>query len=238
MRKKTSLIWKISKDELIVIVQASSSIREILSYFNLKNKGSNYRTLYKKFEEDNIDYTHIKLGLNNNSGRKFNVPKIPLSEILTKNSTYNRSNLKERLISENILKYECFICGQLPEWNNKPLTLQLDHINGISDDNRLENLRILCPHCHSQTENYAGKNKKNKVLKPSQINPNWRCEPNLINRKIERPTKEELEKLLWEKPTSQLAKEFGVSDNAIAKWAKTYGITKPPRGYWNKIKIR
>jgi len=58
--------------------------------------------------------------------------------------------------------------------------------------------------------------------------------PNIIKRKIGRPSKEELQKLLWEKPTIQLAKEFGVSDKAIEKWAKSYGIEKPPRGYWSK----
>lgn len=56
-------------------------------------------------------------------------------------------------------------------------------------------------------------------------------------RKVERPSKEELQKLLWEKPTLQLAKQFGVSDKAIEKWAKAYGLTKPPRGYWSKNKI-
>ena len=56
------------------------------------------------------------------------------------------------------------------------------------------------------------------------------------SRKVERPSKEELEKMLWEKPTTCLAKEFGVSGKAIEKWCKTYGIHKPPRGYWNRNK--
>ena len=58
-----------------------------------------------------------------------------------------------------------------------------------------------------------------------------------LKRKIEQPTKEQLEKLVWEKPTQQLAIEFGVSDVAVAKWCKNLGISKPPRGYWTSLKI-
>lgn len=56
-------------------------------------------------------------------------------------------------------------------------------------------------------------------------------------RKVKRPSREELGKLLWDKPTVQLAKEFGVTDKAIEKWAKSYGLSKPPRGYWAKLKV-
>lgn len=56
-------------------------------------------------------------------------------------------------------------------------------------------------------------------------------------RKTDRPSKEELEKLLWEVPTTQIAKQFGVSDKAITNWSKTYGISKPPRGYWAKLAV-
>lgn len=86
--------------------------------------------------------------------------RIPILSLLVINSSFNRSHLKKRLLKEGLLKNICYICGQLPNWNSKPLSLQIDHINGISSDNRLENLRILCPHCHSQTDNFAGRNKK------------------------------------------------------------------------------
>ena len=66
-------------------------------------------------------------------------------------------------------------------------------------------------------------------------NPNWRHEPKISQRKVkDRPTKEELEKMVWSKPTTQIAKQFGVSDNAIAKWCEIYSIKKPSRGYWAK----
>ena len=79
-------------------------------------------------------------------------------EILTVNSSYARHALKRRLTAELILDYKCGICGNTGIWNNVKLSLQLDHVNGIYNDNRIENLRFLCPNCHSQTDSYAGKN--------------------------------------------------------------------------------
>ncbi len=163
MKLRRSPIWKISRDQLIEIVKQSSTISQILAHFNILNKGHNYRTLKRRFEEDNIDFTHIKLGLASNKGRQFIREKSALSSILIEHSSFNRSHLKIRLLKEGVLKNECYLCGQLPIWNDKPLSLQLDHINGVSDDNRVNNLRILCPHCHSQTANFAGKNKHRQI---------------------------------------------------------------------------
>jgi 5-methylcytosine-specific restriction endonuclease McrA len=84
-----------------------------------------------------------------------------LKDILIENSTYaNISRLKERLLQENKLEYKCAICGNNGRWLDKPLSLQLDHINGNHMDHRLENLRFLCPNCHAQTDTFSGKNKK------------------------------------------------------------------------------
>lgn len=86
-------------------------------------------------------------------------PKLPLKSLLIKNGNYTRSRLRKRLIEEGLLENKCNCCGIGPEWNGQKLTLQLDHINGVSNDNRLKNLRILCPNCHSQTDNYGEHNK-------------------------------------------------------------------------------
>lgn len=96
--------------------------------------------------------------------------KFKLSEILVEDSPYKGSSaaLKDRLFYNGVLRRECTICGLPDTWQGKKLTLQMDHINGIFNDNRLENLRILCPNCHSQTDTYAGKNGKTKA-KPKPL---------------------------------------------------------------------
>jgi hypothetical protein len=155
--KRSSPVWNLDKDSFKELVKNSSSYKEVLEFFNLKNKGENFRTLKKRMNEDSLDYSHfIKHGQN------VKVRAKSLNEILSIDSEYNNNFLKRRLIKEGILENICNICGQGPEWNNKPLSLQINHINGISNDNRLENLRILCPHCHSQTDNFAGKNKRKR----------------------------------------------------------------------------
>jgi len=70
-----------------------------------------------------------------------------------------RASVRGRVLQDNLLDYECKECG-IKEWNKKEIALELDHINGKRDDHRLENLRFLCPNCHSQTKTFRGKNLK------------------------------------------------------------------------------
>lgn len=154
--RRSSKIWQIDKITLTNWVKQSSSYKDVLSHFGLQNKGNNFKTLRKRMIEDGISFGHFK---SRNSYLKSAQEPTPLENILVEGSEFNRTHLKNKLLKTGILQNKCYICGQLPVWNNKPLALQLDHINGISNDNRLINLRILCPHCHSQTENFAGKNK-------------------------------------------------------------------------------
>jgi len=177
---------------------------------------------------------------------------IPLSELLVEDRPQtSRNHLKMRLLKENVLEEVCSECGIRSIWNGKPLVLQLEHINGKSTDNRLENLCLLCPNCHSQTMTFAGRNCKKTpatycVDCKSKINTgSQRCricsgrvnsDKSRLQNKV-RPSCEELKLLLWEKPTVQIATDFGVSDKAVEKWAKAYELTKPPRGYWAKVQF-
>lgn len=85
---------------------------------------------------------------------------IPLENILVENSTYQTNNLKRRLFEQGLLQDQCAWCGLGSTWNGKSISLHLDHINGINNDHRISNLRVLCPNCHSQTDTYAGRNSR------------------------------------------------------------------------------
>lgn len=90
------------------------------------------------------------------------MPRIPDTEAFVENSKVSRKNIKSRIIYDNLLEYKCSVCNLGNTWNGIELSLQLDHVNGVSNDHRLSNLRFLCPNCHSQTHTYAGKNKAYK----------------------------------------------------------------------------
>ena len=88
-----------------------------------------------------------------------NQNKLTQEELFCKNSKHPRTVLRRTIINEKLIPYKCAICG-IVEWNGKNISLELDHINGENNDNKLENLRFLCPNCHSQTITYGSKNKK------------------------------------------------------------------------------
>lgn len=246
-RKRTSIIWLIELNVFKDIIINSFGYTDALKKFGLNNKGSNFKTLRKRMIEEGIDYSHFQQAGGNL--KQFHIAK-PIKELLIEDSSHNRTHLKKRLLSLGILKNICYKCGVPPIWCGEKLSIQLDHINGISNDNRLENLQMLCPNCHSQTSNYAGKSlRKNRIKKCdcgktiSLISAQCKkCKgisnsgiEKLDRRKVIRPSKEVLEKLVWEKSSCQLAKDFGVSETAIRKWRKAYGITNHPSiGYWQK----
>lgn len=156
---------------------------------------------------------------------------IPLEKILVEFSEYSsRQSLKKRLIKKNLLKDECYECGLKSIWNEKPLTLQLDHINGVGYDNRIENLRVLCPNCHTQTDTFGSKNTNNvkKIKKVPCIicrieTVTGRCRgcANKINRtgkfKIDWPNNEELSNMVKNFGYSKTGRVLGVTDNAVRR---------------------
>lgn len=142
-----------SKKELNKMVKGSTSILQI----SIKT-GVSYHFLRKKIKQLRIDTSHFidpfKNYRHNDSKRKKH-----LNQVLTKNSKYGTNALKLRLVKEGHFIHQCSCC-KLTEWRGNPISLELDHINGISNDHRIENLRLLCPNCHAQTDTYRGKNIK------------------------------------------------------------------------------
>lgn len=155
-RKKRSKIWLLPKEEFSALVAKSKTIGQILKYFDLKNKGGNSNTVKQRILAENIDMSHIVLGRGSNRGKNFPSRKT-YEELFCINSEAQRKDVKYRILKDNLIPYECRDCGLRDSWNNKKLVLHLEHINGLSNDNRLDNLCFLCPNCHSQTATYSGK---------------------------------------------------------------------------------
>jgi 5-methylcytosine-specific restriction endonuclease McrA len=108
----------------------------------------------------NVDFSHFtNQGWNIFGHEKFGNSGESIDEYFSENSCHSTSNTRQRLLNNKLKEYKCEKCG-LTKWNNSEITLQLHHINGNCYDNRLENLQLLCPNCHSQTENYCGKKMK------------------------------------------------------------------------------
>jgi len=238
--KRTSIIWLESKEDFEKRVKNATSIANIVRSYNYAITRTAYKTINQRIAEDNINIDHIKLGPQSNKGRIFLQTRVSIDKYLINGSKICSSELKRKLIRDNYLKNECYECGLKNLWNNKPISLHLDHINGVRNDNRLDNLRLLCPNCHSQTSTYSGKQNGKKCIDcgkkiNSKSNRCLQCAGKTTlktNKKFE-ITKEELEKLVWSKPTVLIAKEFNVSDKAVEKRCKKFGIIKPSRGYWS-----
>lgn len=156
---RISKLEKLGKNALQQVVDTSQSIKEVLEKCGLSTKGTgNYQTAQEVFRKLSIDTKEIKNRAKLASTKSFIHSRTrSLEEVLIQNSNYNRFYLKRRLIEAGILEEKCEQCSLGPNWCNKRLCLQLDHRNGINTDNRKENLRLLCPNCHSQTKNFAGK---------------------------------------------------------------------------------
>lgn len=167
--KKTSVIWSVSKDELQKILDISNSIVDVLKHFNLDPYNGNHKTINSRIKLDNLCLKKLIENRKAAAIARMFLRKTNDENVFCENSTWSRSCLKERFLK--LVEYKCCECGIGNTYNNKEISLQIDHKNGINNDNRIENLRLLCPNCHSQTLTFSGKRKK--VLK-ERFNTNQR----------------------------------------------------------------
>ena len=153
-----SPVWDLDDEELTSAVRDAASLTDVLRRFSIRSTFNTRNVLRKRIHALGLATDHFDELRPHKGGLHPANPPTPLEEILVRNSSYRKcSDLRERLIREGLKQRRCEQCGR-SEWNGLSIPLELDHVNGIRDDNRLENLRILCPNCHSQTSTFRGRN--------------------------------------------------------------------------------
>lgn len=163
------IIDNFTNNEINEIIKNSFSIRDVAINLGYSiGSGRSQSAIKEYIIRNNINISHFRLK-----------PKVEINdnEIFIENSKASRNYIKKIILKENLLEYKCSICGQLPMWNGKDLTLTLDHINGNNIDHRLENLRWVCPNCDRQLPTYGSKNTKNR----ERINNNISKEDRISN---------------------------------------------------------
>jgi hypothetical protein len=234
---------RFTESELRGAVAASRSYSEALRNVGLRPAGGNHLTIRKYVQRWSISVEHF----DQDAVRRESLGRspTPLSELLVEHSTYHRGHLKRRLFAEGLKQSRCELCGQGEVWRGRPLALILDHINGVPDDNRLANLRIVCPNCAATFDTHCGRKNRSEPLKraclrcgisfvPADARQRY-CSgfcgvrwdrsgrPRPGGRKVrERPPYEQLMAEIAATSWSAVGRTYGVSDNAIRKWVRAY----------------
>ena len=160
----TNKIYECTDEQFVELIKNSTNISEVLFKLGYSVKGNSwgFSLIRKRMSELGIstkDFKGKSALITTNADRE-----IDPNKLLSKNCKHQRTVLRRYIIKENLIPYKCAICG-VTEWNGKTLSLELDHINGVNNDNRLENLRFLCPNCHSQTTTYGSRNQQKNESK-------------------------------------------------------------------------
>jgi len=212
--------WDINK--LKESIKTSTNRGEVLVKMGLRKAGGNYNTIQKYIKQYNIDISHFIPPFSSYVAMVNSVKKNARKneDIFCENSSVCRSVVRSRIIRDSLIEYKCRDCGITTIWNNKKITLQLEHINGVFNDNRLINLCWLCPNCHSQTDTYTGRN-PGRWKNGAKIDRRRGSKPRPNKRRV---NYEAVIKRYGElRNRVKTGKEFGISDSAVRKIVKKYG---------------
>ena len=152
-------IYECTDEQFVNLIKNSANIAEVLFKLGYTVKGNSwgYSQVKQRMTDLNLSSANFK---GKNAYYETNKEReISPDKLFRINCKHTRTVLRRNIIRNNLLPYKCAICG-ISKWNNKTLSLELDHINGMNNDNRLENLRFLCPNCHSQTTTYGSRNQQ------------------------------------------------------------------------------
>jgi len=219
---------KWTSEELEKAVDGSNSLSQCLRKLGVGSGAVYVCNVLSDIALQGFDTSHFKCQPYRPSAKN----NRPLSEILTESSdrsTGSNTSLKTRLLREGIFDYRCNEC-HASHWQDKPIVLHMDHIDGNPRNNKIENLRLLCPNCHSQTETYCGRNyKSKKTLKRACVDcgvdsVGERCLAcrRKADEKINWPTNERLREMMKEKTAAEVASDLGVNRATLFKRLKRH----------------
>lgn len=227
-----SLVDKYTQQELEQIVQLSTSYKDLAQKLGYTAFSSDLKYfLENKFSD--FDTSHFKI----RTQEKERVVRTE-ANVFVEDSTATQKTLRTWYRKGNYTPYQCSICHLEPIWQGKPLTLILDHINGINNDDRLENLRWVCPNCNQQLETTNGKNRKSYSKKyycidcGKELSGNYqRCKScagkvKIVPIKEIDISREELKFLIRNKTFAEIGRNFNVSDNAVRKWCDKLNLPR------------
>jgi hypothetical protein len=256
---------KYTKELLEPLVKQARSVAQVARMLGMPLDGGSATHLKNVIIREGLDMSHFA-GQAWNRGGISHTKKTPEQILINGYERRPEASKTRRAMIESGIPYICVKCNTGPEHDGEPLVLEIDHINNDWSDNRKENVQFMCPNCHSQkTMSDGSKAKFLRSLqslptvqrtmektsektdqlylglyqkKPRQSAPDvdWRSLPKPDQRKYERPSKETLGKMVWEKPSYQVALDLGIDDTLLCVWCNDMGVNKPPRGYWNRIK--
>jgi len=222
---------KWTDNDLIEAVKESNTFAEVIRKLKLSNYGANSRTIKKYIAKLSLSAAHFLTRGEQLKIARSKIKTLTIDQIFSINQV-DRKHVKNTILENNLVAYECANC-HITSWQGQELSLHLDHINGINNDNRLENLRFLCPNCHSLTDSYCGKNLKTNQEKnycqdcgikiSRQSSKCIPCNSKNKKTKIEWPHHEELQEMVNELGYSGTGRKLGVSDNAVRKRLKNHG---------------
>lgn len=223
-----------TRQQVAEAVARSKSYAEVLRHLGLRPAGGNHATLRRHVERWQISTDHFDPNVARCAASRRRAT--PLDEVMVEHSSYSRGHLKERLYAAGIKQPVCELCGQGPFWRGTEMSLVLDHINGVADDHRLENLRIVCPNCAATLDTHCGKNSAlhasrvcrwcGETFRPQAAAQQFcsracsSSRPRPDARKAERPPLSELAAQVEEEGFLATGRRYGVSDNAIRKWLR------------------